>query len=236
MVTSRQRCECHAGLTSAYKYIYLSIFTLHFGATREPAPLPSPEGWAGRCGGLSWSGGAGHGVAWGAGALPCFLEAPQPLEPHFCPSLSVPVLGWGGGRGTLLGINLTLWILLLSCLFPPGEGPALGPQLCSPWFTSLGLVKLRDGVWPALTGTGCLGSTLSLPLNPWVTLDIPLSLLGPGVNRLGMWGGAPCSGPSPLVVMIMGAFHWGPQTRLPRLEPRQSLVTSVSPSVTWQWY
>lgn len=108
--------------------IYISLFShTTLELPRSQRPLPSPEGWAGRCSGLNWSGGARHGVAWGARALPCFLEAPQPLEPHLCPSLSVPVLGWGGGRRTLLGINFTLWILLLSCLLPPGESPALRP-------------------------------------------------------------------------------------------------------------
>lgn len=71
-------------------------------------------------------------TAWPGGLepFPCFSEAPPSS-----PQLSVPVPGWGGGRETLSGINFTLWILLLSCLLPPGEGPALGPQLYSPVFS-----------------------------------------------------------------------------------------------------
>lgn len=78
-------------------------------------------------------------TAWpgGQGPFP-FLRGPLATGARLHPSLSVPVLGWGGGRGTLLGINFTLWTLLLSCFLLLGEGPALGPQLCSsPWFPSL---------------------------------------------------------------------------------------------------
>ena len=118
--------------------IYLSIFTLHFGTTQEPAPPPLSRGlgreaqWTQ----LGWGSQTQRGR--GTRALPCLSEAPQPLEPHLHPQPVCPCPGLGRGEGTFLGINFTLWILLLSYLLSPGEGPALGPQLCS----SISLVRL----------------------------------------------------------------------------------------------
>lgn len=47
---------------------------------------------------------------------------------------------------------------------------------------------------PELVWGGAWALTLSLPLNPWVTWGTPLSLLRPGVSRLGMWVGALAAG------------------------------------------
>lgn len=132
MVTSRQRCECHSGLPTAQKYISLYFHTPLWNYPGASAPSPS-RGLGRRRRGLSWAGGARYGAAWGPGPL---LVSQRPLShqsPIFAPGLSVPVPGWGGGRGTLLRINFNLWTCLLSCLLSPiptpGEGPALAPTL-----------------------------------------------------------------------------------------------------------
>lgn len=118
----------HTGLPTAYKYIYLSIFTLHFGTTQEPAPPPLSRGLGREAQWTQpgWGSQTRHGLGGGQGPS-LFLRGPPSS-----PQLSVPVPGWGGGRETLSGINFTLWILLLSCLLPAAEGPALGPQFYSP--------------------------------------------------------------------------------------------------------
>lgn len=191
MATSRQKCECHAGLPTAYINIYISLFshsTLEL--PRSQRPLPFPEGWAGRHSGLSRAGGARHSVARGARALPYFSEASQPLEPPLRPRPVCPCPGWGWGRGTLLGINFTLWILLLSCLLLPGEGPALGPPalflcLCG----SARLVSSNcDGV--RLARLGGLAWALTPIFVPAFLRDPAhtLPLLGPGVSTWGVGG------------------------------------------------
>lgn len=53
----------------------------------------------------------------------------HPLEALLCPGLSVPVLGWGVGRETLLGINFTLWIWLALLFAAPKPSPGLRPRL-----------------------------------------------------------------------------------------------------------
>lgn len=99
-----------------HRNIYLfSHSTLELqGASAPPPPEAGQEvqrtqpGW----GQPNWQG-------LGARAPPCSQRSlSHPTEAHLCPSLSVPVLGWGGGRETLLGINFTLWIWLLICLLP----------------------------------------------------------------------------------------------------------------------
>lgn len=67
-----------------------------------------------------------------------FLRGPSAPGAPSSPQAVCPCPGLGRGEGTFLGINFTLWILLLSYLLSPGEGPALGPQLCS----SISLVRL----------------------------------------------------------------------------------------------
>lgn len=138
MATSRQRCECHAGLPTAYKYIYLSIFTLHFGTTQEPAPPPLSRGLGREAqwtqlgwGSQTWCGLGGQGPS-------LFLTGPSATGAPSLPQTVCPCPGLGRGEGNFVGINFTLWILLLSCLLPLDEGPALGPQLCS----SISLVHL----------------------------------------------------------------------------------------------
>lgn len=125
--------------------LYFHTPLWNYPGASAPSPLPR-AGQDVRWTQLVWGSQTRCRLA-GARALPCFLGAPQALEPHLGPSLSVSVLGWGGGRGTLLGINFTLWILLLSCLLPSGEGPVRGSQqLClSSRFTSLGLFRVCDG-------------------------------------------------------------------------------------------
>ena len=94
----------------------------------------------------------------GPGLFPVSQRPLSSWSPIFTPSLSVPVPGWGGGRGTLLGINFTLWILLLSCLLPQEKAQPWDPQLCSSVSDSLLLVLTHcDGVqlgggegWPGL--------------------------------------------------------------------------------------
>lgn len=148
-------------------------------------------------------------TAWPGGQGPSlFLRGPSATGARPRPSLSVPVLGWGGGRGTLLGINFTLWTLLLSCSLLPGEGPALGPWLCSsPWFPSLGLIKLCDGVRPALTGRGHLDSDPIFAPEPLGDLGHSSLPVGAKGKQIGVRGSLPCSWPSSLAAMVVAAFH-----------------------------
>lgn len=115
-----------AHCTEIYIYFHTPLWNY-----QEPAPLPLPR-LGRRRRGLSLAGGSQTGRAWGARAPPCSQRSlSHPLEPHLCPGLSVPVLGWGGGRETLLGINFTLWIWLPGLFAAPRQSPALGPQFCS---------------------------------------------------------------------------------------------------------
>lgn len=168
MATSRQRCECHAGLATAYKYIYLSIFTLHFGTTPEPAPLPSPEGWTGRRSGLSRLGApdTAHGLFPSDAPATGAPSSPQPVSP--CPGL-------GRGEGNFVGNKLHCMDFALSCLLL--REASLGAQhahcLLGPsWAHSFvsEAERPRQGGEPVLT--------LPLSPNPWGTGHLGLRKAG----------------------------------------------------------
>lgn len=150
MVTSRQRCECHTGLPTAYKYIYLSIFTLHFGTTQEPAPPPLSRGlgrevqWTQP----GWGSQTRHGLG-DQGPSP-FLGGPPIFTPAVC-----PCPGLGRGEGNFVGnklhsVDLAAELFASPRLKVQPRVPDFVPL--SPWFTSLGLLKLYNGVRPILTG------------------------------------------------------------------------------------
>ena len=138
--------------------IYLSIFTLHFGTTQEPAPPPLSRGLGREAQWTRPGWGSQTRCARGAGTLPCFSEVPQLLEPHLHPQPVCPCPGLGRGEGNFVGNKLTLWILLLSCLLPQEKAQPWDPQLCSSVSDSLLLVLTHcDGVqlgggegWPGL--------------------------------------------------------------------------------------
>lgn len=66
-------------------------------------------------------------VSPGGGQSPSlFLRGPSGTGAPSLPQPVCPCPGLGRGRGTLLGINFTLWILLLSCLLPLRWGPSPG--------------------------------------------------------------------------------------------------------------
>lgn len=71
---------------------------------------------------------------WGPSLFLRGPSAPGALSsPPACLSLSRA----GEGEGTLLGINFTLWILLLSCLFPQEKA-----QPWDPSFVPLSVIHL----------------------------------------------------------------------------------------------
>ena len=140
--------------------IYLSIFTLHFGTTQEPAPPPLSRGLGREAQWTRPGWGSQTRCARVAGALPCFSEAPQLLEPHLHPQPVCPCPWLGRGEGNFVGNKLHSVDFASELLASPGEGPALGPSalflcLCD----SLLLVLTHcDGVH--LGGEGGLGYDL----------------------------------------------------------------------------
>lgn len=116
-------------------------------------------------------------VGWGRQTqhMACFPATLQPQEPHLRPSLSAPVPGWGGGRGTLLGINFTVWILLYAVYF--SGRLALEPSTPTVSWVPLGLThSCQRQSGPDRAGEPVL--TLPLSPNPWGTGHLGLRKAG----------------------------------------------------------
>lgn len=91
----------HTGLPTAYKYIYLSIFTLHFGTTQEPAPPPLSRGLGREAQWTQpgWGSQTRHGLG-GPGPFPV-SQRPPIFTPAVC-----PCPGLGRGEGNFVGNKL----------------------------------------------------------------------------------------------------------------------------------